>query len=141
MDYYSDLREQFPDKNDKGWECMSLMIGVPAEKISEEAKNRIREVILRGIDKTDTDHTEEFWEESEEEGYYLWPFFCDIQWGDDLNRMQALLDEINAILKEHAIDSAEVEDGMNFLVNIDTLGYVEIRADMGGFHLVGTKLI
>ena len=141
VDYCSDLREQFPDKDDKGWECMSLMIGVPAEKISEEAKNRIREVILRYIDETDTDHTEDFWAESEEEDYYLWPIFCHIQWGDDLNRMQSLLDEINAILAEYAIDSAEVEEKMKSLYNIRTLGYAEIKAEKDGFRLVGTKLI
>lgn len=141
VDYCSDLRERFPDKDDNGWECMSLMIGVPAEKISEEAKNRIREVILRCIDETDTDHTEDFWAESEEEDYYLWPIFCHIQWGDDLNRMQSLLDEINAILTEYAIDSAEVEEKMKSLFNIRTLGYAEIKAEKDGFRLVGTKLI
>ena len=141
VDYCSDLCEQFPDKDDKGWECMNLLIGVLADKIPEEAKNRIKEVILRGIDETDTDHTEEFWEESEEEDYYLWPIFCHIQWGDDLNRMKMLLDGINAILAEYAIDSAEVDEGMKSLFNIRTLGYVEIKAEKDGFHLVGTKLI
>ena len=141
VDYCSDLCEQFPDKNDKNWECINLLIGVPADKIPEEAKNRIKEVILRGIDETDTDHTEEFWEESEEEDYYLWPIFCHIQWYDDLNRMQMLLDEINTILTEYAIDSAEVDDDMKSLFNIKTLSYVEIKAEKDGFHLVGTKLI